>query len=240
MCRRTIGRGFWRGPRSGPLLKPCLRGERRGEPPQWENQTDKGVVRPAARSARTRPRRTCSIFLLRWGCRAPLTDRRAAPGPRRAGGVWLAQIHPASRSPRPARGSRYSLPARAIQPAALAAGPAWRRAGRAPAERRKASRLVERSGRNLIAQSPPGCPQADARSLWSRLQPASAPRLRRAAGQPGSRASDRHPQGRDWPPEPTIAALRGQARNETSGQDQAQRRAGGQARGVGRRQTAGA
>ena len=58
--------------------------------------------------ARTRPRRTCSIFLLRWGTGGPLTDRRAAPGPTRAGGVWLVQIPPASRSPRLARGSRYS------------------------------------------------------------------------------------------------------------------------------------
>jgi len=57
-------------------------------------------VRPAARSARTRPRRTCSIFLLRWGTSGPLTDGRAAPGPTRAGGVWLVQIPPASRSPR--------------------------------------------------------------------------------------------------------------------------------------------
>jgi hypothetical protein len=94
MCRRTIGRGFWRGPRSGPLLKPCLRGERRGEPPQWENQTDKGVVRPAARSARTRPRRTCSIFLLRWGCRAPLTDTRPCAWPNKGRGRWACPNPP--------------------------------------------------------------------------------------------------------------------------------------------------
>ncbi len=40
---------------------------------------------------------------------------------------------------------------------------------------------------------------------------------RREAGQPGSRASDRHPQGRDWTAEPTIAAPRGLARDETGG-----------------------
>ena len=65
-------------------------------------------MRPAAQSARTRPRRTCSIFVLRWGTSGPQTDGRAAPGPTRAGGVWLVQIPPASRSPRLARGSRYS------------------------------------------------------------------------------------------------------------------------------------
>ena len=46
--------------------------------------------------------------MLRWGTSGPQTDRRAAPGPTRAGGVWLVQIPPASRSPRLARGSRYS------------------------------------------------------------------------------------------------------------------------------------
>ena len=46
--------------------------------------------------------------MLRWGTSGPQTDRRAAPGPARAGGVWLVQIPPASRSPRLARGSRYS------------------------------------------------------------------------------------------------------------------------------------
>lgn len=102
------GRGVRRGSaQRAPLLNPCSRPRAGGEPPQWENQTDKGVVRPAARSARTRPRRTCSIFLLRWGTGGPLTDRRAAPGPTRAGGVWLVQIPPASRSPRLARGSHY-------------------------------------------------------------------------------------------------------------------------------------
>ena len=65
-------------------------------------------MRAGGRSPTTRPRRTCSIFMLRWGTSGPQTDRRAAPGPTRAGGVWLAQIPPASRSPRPARGSRYS------------------------------------------------------------------------------------------------------------------------------------
>ena len=38
--------------------------------------------------------------MLRWGTSGPQTDRRAAPGPARAGGVWLVQIPPASRSPR--------------------------------------------------------------------------------------------------------------------------------------------
>ena len=103
------GRGVRRGSaKRAPLLNPCLPARAGGEPPQWENQTDKGVVRPAARSARTRPRRTCSIFVLRWGTSGPQTDGRAAPGPTRAGGVWLDQIPPASRSPRLARGSRYS------------------------------------------------------------------------------------------------------------------------------------
>ncbi len=46
--------------------------------------------------------------MLRWGTSGPQTDGRAAPGPTRAGGVWLVQIPPASRSPRLARGSRYS------------------------------------------------------------------------------------------------------------------------------------
>jgi len=103
------GRGVRRGSaKRAPLLNPCLPARAGGEPPQWENPADKGVVRPAARSARTRPRRTCSIFMLRWGTSGPQTDRRAAPGPTRAGGVWLVQIPPASRSPRLARGSRYS------------------------------------------------------------------------------------------------------------------------------------
>ena len=101
LCATEHGRGVRRGSaQRAPLLNPCSRPRAGGEPPQWENQTDKGVVRPAARSARTRPRRTCSIFLLRWGTGGPLTDRRAAPGPTRAGGVWLVQIPPEGRSPR--------------------------------------------------------------------------------------------------------------------------------------------
>ena len=192
MAGAQNGRGVRRGSaQRAPLPNPCLPARAGGEPPQLENPADKGVVRPAARSARTRPRRMCSIFVLRWGTGGPLTDRRAAPGPARAGGVWLVQIPPASRSPRPARGSRYSLPARAIQPAA----DLGRRALQggeldAPdAERRKASRLVERSGRGPVTARP-----VDHRPLldpWGLARaccglPPPLPRsFRREAGQPG-------------------------------------------------------
>ena len=46
-------------------------------------------------------------------------------------------------------------------------------------------------------------------------------------------ASDRDPKGRDYAAALTIAPLHGQARNETSGQDQAQRK--GRGIGSGRR-----
>lgn len=102
------GRGFRRGSAMrAPLLNPCLPARAEGEPPQCENQTDKGVVRPAARRARTRPRRTSSIFMLRWGTSGPLTDKRAAPGPTGAGAFGLSKS-PCVSIAAPARGSRYS------------------------------------------------------------------------------------------------------------------------------------
>ena len=74
-------------------------------PPQLENQADKGVVRPAAQSARTRPRRARSVFLLRWGTSGPLLSF-FFPG-RRSGVSRLREPRAAPQRSRPARAHRH-------------------------------------------------------------------------------------------------------------------------------------
>ena len=74
-------------------------------PAQLENQADKGVVRPAAQSARTRPRRARSVFLLRWGTSGPLLSF-FFPG-RRSGVSRLREPRAAPQRSRPARAHRH-------------------------------------------------------------------------------------------------------------------------------------
>lgn len=74
---------------------------------------------------------------------------------------------------------------------------------------------------------------------YSLLRPhACTPKVVPACGwTTGLPASDRNPQGRDWTREPTIAAPRGLARDETDGAGKSRKGgAGVQARGEGRRQ----
>lgn len=87
-----IGRVFWRGSaKRAPHLKACLPARAGGEPPQWENQADKGVERPAARSARTRPRRLRRIFPLRWGTGGPQNGRALSVALRMQGAFGLSK-----------------------------------------------------------------------------------------------------------------------------------------------------
>ena len=141
--------------------------------------------------------------------------------------------------------SASSFSARAIQPAAHLGRRALQggELDAPDAEQREASRLVERSGRGPATARPVDHrplldPWGLARACFG-LSPPLPRSFRREAGQPGYPASDRHPQGRDWTPGPTIAAPRGLARDETDGAGKAAKegkgaRLGAQAGAAGR------
>ena len=167
-----------------------------------------------------------------------------ARGPTKGRGVRLDRI------PRPGAATRLcldprafagispsSFPVEAIQPAASvrAAGLAGRRAGRA----HHGAKESEPPCGKVRPDHPTARPvdhRLFARSLWSRLQPASASRLH-SQGRSGARldnratpASDHNQKGRDWPPGPTIAAPRRLNRDETDGAGKAAKEGQGSGR----------
>ena len=135
---------------------------------------------------------------------------------------------------------RSSLPVEAIQPAAsrLAVGLAGRRARRAH-QRAKGSEPPCGKVRRDHPTARPVDHRLCARSLWSRLQPASASRLH-SQGRSGARLDNRATpqaiatrQGRDWAAGPTIATPRGLAWTRRAAREKPQRR--GRGPGSGRR-----
>ena len=106
MCHRT-GRGFRRGSaKRAPLLNPCLPARAGGEPPQWEIQTDKGVVRPAAEGEDTAPQDVQHFHVAVGDQWSPNGQARSA-WPNKGRGRLACPNPPCVSIPAQARRSRY-------------------------------------------------------------------------------------------------------------------------------------
>ena len=107
MCHRT-GRGVRRGSaKRAPLLNPCLPARAGGEPPQWENPADKGVVRPAAEGEDTAPQDVQHFHVAVGDQWSPNGQARSA-WPNKGRGRLACPNPPCVSIAAPARGSRYS------------------------------------------------------------------------------------------------------------------------------------